>query len=59
MKRNQQSSILKRHGMDLPRIEYMLENLANHLQEQGVKRGDVVGIFAPNDVIFRFIVCFI
>lgn len=26
------------------------ENLANHLQEQGVKRGDVVGIFAPNDV---------
>lgn len=26
------------------------ENLANHLTEQGLKRGDVVGIFAPNDV---------
>ena len=26
------------------------ENLANHLQDQGVKRGDVVGIFTPNDV---------
>ncbi|MGR6109228.1 AMP-binding protein, partial [Staphylococcus aureus] len=26
------------------------ENLANHLQEQGVQKGDVVGIFAPNDV---------
>ncbi|UXV32439.1 long-chain-fatty-acid--CoA ligase FadD [Mammaliicoccus sciuri] len=26
------------------------ENLANHLEEQGIKKGDVVGIFAPNDV---------
>lgn len=26
------------------------ENLANYLQDNGVKRGDVVGIFAPNDV---------
>src|SRR5699024_5349404 len=26
------------------------ENLANYLQDQGVKRGDVIGIFAPNDV---------
>ncbi|MGE0975436.1 class I adenylate-forming enzyme family protein [Staphylococcus cohnii] len=26
------------------------ENLANYLQDQGVKRGDVVGIFTPNDV---------
>lgn len=26
------------------------ENLANHLQDQGVERGDVVGIFSPNDV---------
>lgn len=26
------------------------ENLANHLIEQGMQRGDVVGIFAPNDV---------
>lgn len=26
------------------------ENLANHLVNQGVKRGDVIGIFAPNDV---------
>ncbi|WP_323703771.1 class I adenylate-forming enzyme family protein [Mammaliicoccus sp. Dog046] len=26
------------------------ENLANHLQDQGIGRGDVVGIFAPNDV---------
>src|SRR5690625_4366102 len=26
------------------------ENLANYLQDQGIKRGDVVGIFAPNDV---------
>lgn len=26
------------------------ENLANHLKDQGIKRGDVVGIFAPNDV---------
>ncbi|GGI43095.1 class I adenylate-forming enzyme family protein [Mammaliicoccus stepanovicii] len=26
------------------------ENLANHLQEQGVKKGDVIGIFSPNDV---------
>lgn len=26
------------------------ENLANYLQEQGVQRGDVVGIFSPNDV---------
>jgi long-chain acyl-CoA synthetase len=24
--------------------------LANYLQEQGVQRGDVVGIFSPNDV---------
>ncbi|WP_462421082.1 long-chain-fatty-acid--CoA ligase FadD [Salinicoccus sp. Marseille-QA3877] len=26
------------------------ENLANHIKDQGIKRGDVVGIFAPNDV---------
>ncbi|WP_049321065.1 AMP-binding protein, partial [Mammaliicoccus sciuri] len=26
------------------------ENLANHLEDQGIKKGDVVGIFAPNDV---------
>ncbi|WP_436860805.1 class I adenylate-forming enzyme family protein [Staphylococcus caeli] len=26
------------------------ENLANYLQEQGIRRGDVVGIFTPNDV---------
>jgi|SRR5690625_1843895 len=26
------------------------ENLANYLQDQGIKRGDVVGILAPNDV---------
>lgn len=26
------------------------ENLANHLKEQGIGHGDVVGIFAPNDV---------
>lgn len=26
------------------------ENLANYLQDQGLRRGDVVGIFAPNDV---------
>lgn len=26
------------------------ENLATHLQEAGVQQGDVVGIFAPNDV---------
>lgn len=26
------------------------ENLANYLTDQGLKRGDVVGIFAPNDV---------
>lgn len=26
------------------------ENLANHLREQGTERGDVIGIFAPNDV---------
>src|SRR5699024_794995 len=26
------------------------ENLANHLQDQGVKLGDVVDIFIPNDV---------
>lgn len=26
------------------------ENLANYLHDQGIKRGDVVGIFAPNDV---------
>ena len=26
------------------------ENLANYLQDQGIKRGDVVGVFAPNDV---------
>lgn len=26
------------------------ENLANYLQDQGVKRGDVIGVFAPNDV---------
>ncbi|PHK48708.1 class I adenylate-forming enzyme family protein [Staphylococcus edaphicus] len=26
------------------------ENLANYLRDQGVKRGDVVGIFSPNDV---------
>ncbi|BBK27094.1 AMP-binding protein [Staphylococcus arlettae] len=26
------------------------DNLAHHLREQGIKQGDVVGIFAPNDV---------
>ena len=26
------------------------ENLANYMTDQGIKRGDVVGIFAPNDV---------
>ncbi|NAM82145.1 class I adenylate-forming enzyme family protein, partial [Staphylococcus epidermidis] len=26
------------------------ENLANYLTDQGLKHGDVVGIFAPNDV---------
>ena len=26
------------------------ENLANYLTDQGIKKGDVVGIFAPNDV---------
>lgn len=26
------------------------DNLAHHLKDQGVQRGDVVGIFAPNDV---------
>ncbi|RIM24854.1 long-chain fatty acid--CoA ligase, partial [Staphylococcus cohnii] len=26
------------------------ENLANHLQDQGIERGDVVGIFSTNDV---------
>nr|WP_263314640.1 AMP-binding protein [Mammaliicoccus sp. Marseille-Q6498] len=26
------------------------ENLANYLQDQGVKKGDVVAVFAPNDV---------
>ncbi|SEQ10037.1 long-chain acyl-CoA synthetase [Ignavigranum ruoffiae] len=26
------------------------ENLANHLQEQGIKKGDRVGAFVPNDI---------
>lgn len=26
------------------------ENLAHHLSEQGIKRGDRIGVFAPNDI---------
>lgn len=41
---------LKGTKWSFQQLNIRAENLANYLHDKGVKKGDVIGIFAPNDV---------
>lgn len=41
---------LKKTEWTYKELNIRAENLANYLVEQGIKRGDRIGVFAPNDV---------